>query len=120
MSKVVRDSIDKAGKLIAKEGTELEESILAELKRALQTVTALADEHRSLKASIRESGEVLEASAKDLGRLVQKAKKAASASSKAKEAVTLAEKATLAAKKRAEKQAATSGSAKKRPVSAQK
>jgi len=92
MSKAVREATEKAEKLIAKHETELEPGVLAELRLSQKTVTSLIEEHRSLKTSIKETAELLEASAKDLGKVVRRAKRALDAADKARKAAKLAEK----------------------------
>ncbi|MDA8425177.1 MAG: hypothetical protein M0Z80_03490 [Treponema sp.] len=94
MSKAVRESIEKAVRLLSKREVELGESALAELKQTLQTVIALGEERTalkvSLKVSLKEADEILEASAKELRALVRGAKRVATASEKAKKAKRLA------------------------------
>jgi hypothetical protein len=93
MSKSMKEIIAKSAKQLAKFGDSRDEPLVAELERALATTVSLSEARKAIKASLKENGEVLAASAKDLARAARKAKRVAEAAEKAEKAMKLVEKA---------------------------
>jgi hypothetical protein len=77
MSKLVRESVEKAEKLLAKKGDLIDEGLKAELSKHLELAQALSGDYRSLKEEIKEKRLDIEENARALARAVRKAKKAA-------------------------------------------
>ena len=76
MSKLVRESVEKAERLLAKKGDLIEKGLKAELSKHLELAQELSGDYRSLKEEIKEKRLAIEENAKTLARIARKAKKA--------------------------------------------
>lgn len=111
MSKLVRESVERAKKLIAKRTGLIEGSLKQEIEGRLARAEALASEIQALKSAAKEKRLDSEENARALARLTRRAKKAAEATRAIGKAESrTAKKAAAARPKR--KPAARSGAAK--------
>jgi hypothetical protein len=76
MSKLTREAIEKAGKLIEKKGQNLDAAVRTELESLLTRGEALAQEYARLKDEAKEKRLDIEDNARAALRLVRKAKRA--------------------------------------------
>lgn len=83
MSKLVRESVEKAEKILAKKGDLLDEGLKAELSKHLELAQTLSGDYRSLREEIKEKRLDIEENARALARAARKAKKATSGKAKA-------------------------------------
>jgi hypothetical protein len=77
MSKLVRESVEKAERLLAKKGDLIDGELKAELAKHLELAQTLSGDYRSLKEEIKEKRLDIEENARALVRATRKAKKAA-------------------------------------------
>ena len=77
MSKLVRESVEKAERLLAKKGDLIEKGLKAELSKHLELAQELSGDYRSLKEEIKEKRIAIEENAKALARAARRAKQSA-------------------------------------------
>lgn len=86
MSKLTRESIEKAEKLLGKKQEYLDVGLIKEIETRLSRSVDLANELRTLKEAAREKRLDIEDNARALGRLANKAKRAVEVAAAAKKA----------------------------------
>jgi hypothetical protein len=101
MSKLSRESIEKAKRLLAKKQGLIEGGLWQEIEGLLARADAIASEYRGLKEAVKEKRLDIEDNARALARATRKAKKTAETAEAAQNvAAESAKKAEAVAKKR--------------------
>jgi hypothetical protein len=98
MSKLSRESIEKAEKILRKKQATLEDGIRGELERLLERASALSAELQGLKDTAKERRLDIEDNARAIARLSGKAKRAAQAAEAQRKAAAKAEAKGLSTK----------------------